>query len=71
MDPVGVAHGNKTMYVKHDVKTACMFGYDESTGCQQCLQRYKVTHTVQNFEYEFNLNFDGRLCSVITGMNRT
>ena len=76
-DPVPFAPGNSTLYVRNDVKTTCMFGYDPSTGCKQCLQGYRVSaNYTTNFSVslkflEFNLNFVGRLCSEITGTNYT
>ena len=69
-DPIGVAPGNNTVYVRRDVMTTCMFGYKESTGCKQCLQGHRGKFSFENFEYEFNLNFHGPLCSQITGMLR-
>ena len=83
-DPVGVARGNNTLYVRHDVITICLFGYDPSTGCQQCLQDYWVSAEylaliedanghVRAQDYgpplEFNLSFGGPDCSEITGTN--
>ena len=73
-NPVTVAHGNKTLYVRNDVKTTCMFGYNESTECKQCLQSYRVSaeynRDKDNYMYlEFNLNFHGGQCSEITGID--
>ena len=69
-DPIGVAPGNNMLYVRHDVITTCMFGYNESTGCEQCLQGHRGTFSFENLEYEFNLNFNGPFCSQMTGMLR-
>ena len=67
-DPVPVAPGNNMLYIRRGVMTVFMFGYNESTGCELCLHGHRGKFSFENFEYEFNLNFHGPLCSQITGM---
>ena len=78
-NPVIVARGNSTLYVRHDVTTVCVFGYDPNTGCQRCLQDYRLSaeymlviqdvHGDHDQFLEFNLNFGGPDCSEIMGIN--